>query len=234
VLAGFHPHRRSHRRSRRRRCHRRLRRQPARETGIRRSLVSSHQRRKRLHRLTVRHPRRHRRVRRRLPIRVTCRLRLHRRRPIPAARCPPTARTCGRRPLPCRPGRRALLRRCPTRHRHRAHRRPTPPLAPVAVLHTRARRVPILRRRHRPSSRHPRASQARRLWPARVELWRAQHRQTQRHESDCSASSMRWPDKSRGLHGLPAIVLTIRPSCSPTLLTAGSHLALKSRPRSLC
>ena len=69
-------------------------------------------------------------------MRVTCRLRLHRRRPIPAVRCPPTARTCGLRPRPCQPGRRAFrLRRRPTHHPHQAHHRPTPQLAPAGELH---------------------------------------------------------------------------------------------------
>ena len=99
----------------------------------------------------------------------------------------------------------------PTRHPHQAHHRPTPQLAPAAESAQQGRRVRSSAPR-RPSSRHPWALQAKRLRPARLELWQARLRQTQRHESDCSASSMRWPDRSRGLHGLPAIALTIRPS----------------------
>ena len=180
--------------------HRRLRRRPARGTGIRRSLLSSHQRRKRRHRLTVRQPRRHRRVRRRLPMRATCRLRLHRRRPIPGGvahlRLGLAASGRVRASRVAEPSSPAASNPPPTPG--------SPSTNPAAGsgggVAQPAWRVRSLRRR-RPSSRHPWALRAKRSGPARLELWQARLRQMQRRESDCSASSIRWPDRSRGLPG---------------------------------
>jgi hypothetical protein len=142
--------RRSRRQSRRRRCRRRRRPQPARGTGILRSLRSNHLRRRRLRLLTVLRPRRRWRPLPRQQMRVTCRP--HPRRRRRRALCRPTARTCGPRLPQCRPGHPVCLRLRRPHRRRQDHQQPIPQPA-LAVWRMPQRRAPCPCHRH--NSRHP-------------------------------------------------------------------------------